>query len=214
MTMKTSKAEILNEFGPFPENERVNGVTFDGRSVWWASDRRLNASDPSTGEIRRFLEVPCKAGTAFDGRNLYQISEGFIRKINPETGEVLTIIPAPTADDSSGLAYAEGFLWVGQADGRKILKVDPSTGEILRSIQSERVVTGVTWVNGELWHGTWEENDESDVRRINPETGEVLESLEMPSGCGVSGLESDGADRFFCGGGGSGKLRVIRRPRE
>jgi hypothetical protein len=30
---------------------------------------------------------------------------------------------------------------------------------------------------------------------------------------GVSGLESDGADRFFCGGGNSGKVRVVRRPR-
>jgi len=29
----------------------------------------------------------------------------------------------------------------------------------------------------------------------------------------VSGLESDGADRFFCGGGSSGKVRVVRRPR-
>ena len=35
----------------------------------------------------------------------------------------------------------------------------------------------------------------------------------MPSGVSVSGLESDGGDRFFCGGGSSGKVRTIRRPR-
>jgi hypothetical protein len=29
----------------------------------------------------------------------------------------------------------------------------------------------------------------------------------------VSGLESDGADRFYCGGGPSGKVRAVRRPR-
>jgi hypothetical protein len=35
----------------------------------------------------------------------------------------------------------------------------------------------------------------------------------MPPGAGVSGLESDGGDRFFCGGGNSGTVRAVRRPR-
>jgi hypothetical protein len=34
----------------------------------------------------------------------------------------------------------------------------------------------------------------------------------MPPGAGISGLESDGGDRFFCGGGASGKVRAVRRP--
>jgi glutamine cyclotransferase len=101
---------------------------------------------------------------------------------------------------------------VGQHRGRKIHQIDPQTGAILRTIESNRVVTGVTWIDGELWHGTWE-GDESDVRRIDPRTGEVLERLEMPPGVGVSGLESDGGDQFFCGGGRSGKVRAVRRPR-
>jgi outer membrane protein assembly factor BamB len=210
--MKTRHAEIIREFGPFPGNERVNGVTYDGRVVWWASDEKLNALDPASGEVVRFLEVPAHAGTAFDGRHLYQISKGVIRKIDPESGEVQAEIPAPSEDDSSGLAWAEGSLWVGQADGRKIVQVDPETGDVLRAIPSDRVVTGVTWVDGELWHGTWEENDESDIRRIDPQTGEVIECLAMPEGINVSGLESDGGDRFFCGGGRSGKVRAVRRP--
>ena len=41
----------------------------------------------------------------------------------------------------------------------------------------------------------------------------VLERLEMPHGIVVSGLESDGADRFYCGGGSSGKVRAVRRPK-
>ncbi|MGH7344669.1 MAG: glutamine cyclotransferase, partial [Candidatus Rokuibacteriota bacterium] len=57
------------------------------------------------------------------------------------------------------------------------------------------------------------EGDESDLRRVDPRTGEVLEVLEMPPGVAVSGLESDGGDRFFCGGGPSGKVRTVRRPR-
>jgi glutamine cyclotransferase len=210
--MKHRAAEILREYGPFPGADGVHGVSFDGRQVWFATGDRLNALDPESGEILRSLDVAAHAGTAFDGRHLFQIAEAVIRKIDPRTGEVLGTIPAPGGGGDSGLAWAEGMLWVGQHRGRKIHQVDPETGAVLRTIESDRFVTGVTWVDGELWHGTWQD-EQSDVRRIDPETGEVLECLEMPTGTGVSGLEADGGDRFFCGGGSSGKVRAIRRPR-
>jgi glutamine cyclotransferase len=159
----------------------------------------------------RSITVAAHAGTAFDGRHLFQIAEDRIQKIDPETGRVVATIPAPGGGADSGLAWAEGSLWVGQYRDRKIHQVDPETGAVLRTIRSDRLVTGVSWVDGELWHGTWE-GDQSEVRRIDPATGEVLERLEMPSGSGVSGLESDGGGRFFCGGGNSGKVRVVRRP--
>ncbi|EJT04819.1 PQQ-binding-like beta-propeller repeat protein [Rhizobium sp. CCGE 510] len=209
--MKKSAANILREYGPFPGADRVNGVTFDGEHVWFASGDRLNALDPASGEVVRSIEVASHAGTAFDGEFLYQIAEDVIHKIDPKTGRVLSTIPAPGNGGDSGLAWAEGTLWVGQHRGRKIHQIDPETGKILRTIESNRVVTGVTWVDGQLWHGTWE-GDDSDVRRIDPETGEVLERLDMPEGTGVSGLESGGGDCFFCGGGGSGKIRAVRRP--
>ena len=209
--MKKSAANILREYGPFPSAERVNGVTFDGEHVWFASGDKLNALDPASGEVVRSIEVASHAGTAFDGEFLYQIAEDVIHKIDPKTGRILSTIPAPGNGGDSGLAWAEGTLWVGQHRGRRIHQIDPETGKILRTIESNRVVTGVTWVDGQLWHGTWE-GDDSDVRRINPQTGEVLERLDMPEGTGVSGLESDGGDCFFCGGGGSGKIRAISRP--
>lgn len=209
--MKKSAANIIREYGPFPGAEKVNGVTFDGKHVWFASGDRLNALDPVSGEVVRTIEVASHAGTAFDGEFLYQIAEDVIHKIDPKTGQIVSTIPAPGNGGDSGLAWAEGTLWVGQHRGRKIHQIDPETGKILRTIESNRVVTGVSWVDGQLWHGTWE-GEESDIRRIDPETGEVLERLDMPEGIGVSGLESDGADRFFCGGGGSGKVRAIRRP--
>ena len=190
----------------------MHGVTFDGQHVWFAAGATLNALDPVTGTTVRSIDVAAHAGTAFDGQHLFQIAEDRIQKIDPISGRVLATIPAPGGGRDSGLAWAEGTLWVGQHRSRKIHQIDPETGAILRTIDSNRVVTGVTWVDGELWHGTWE-GDESDVSRIDPKTGEVLETLEMPHGAGVSGLESDGADRFFCGGGRSGKLRAIRRPR-
>jgi glutamine cyclotransferase len=209
--MKQSAAEILREYGPFPGVEKVHGVTYDGQRVWLAAGDTLNAFDPESGKMLRTIEVTADAGTAFDGQHFYQIAEDRISKIDPETGEVVNTIPAPEGGNS-GLAWAEGSLWVGQYRGRKIHQVDPETGVVLRTIESDRLVTGITWVDGELWHGTWE-GDESDVRRVNPETGEVLERLEMPDGTGVSGLESDGGDRFFCGGGNSGTVRAVRRPR-
>jgi outer membrane protein assembly factor BamB len=210
--MKKSKAKIVAEYGPYEGAARVNGVTYDGQKVWFASDDRLNAVDPESGKLLGAIDVAARAGTAFDGKHLYQIAKGRIQKINPTSGRVLSSIPAPSVDDNSGLAWAEGSLWVGQADARKILQLDPQTGKVLRSIPSERIVTGVTWVEGELWHATWEDNNESDLRRVDPKTGEVLEKIELPDGVNISGLESDGRERFFCGGGGTGKLRVIRRP--
>jgi glutamine cyclotransferase len=210
--MKSSKAEILREYGPFAGADRVNGVTYDGQSVWFAAGDKLNALDPQSGEILRSIDVAAHAGTAFDGEHLYQLAEARIQKIDPNTGRVLASIPAPGAGRDSGLTWAEGTLWVGEYRNRKIHQVDPQTGEILRTIESNRFVTGVTWVDGELWHGTWQ-GEESDLRRIDPRTGETLETLEMPPGMGVSGLESDGVDQFFCGGGESGKVRAVRRPR-
>ena len=210
--MNRSAAKIIREYGPFPGAERVNGVTYDGRQVWFASGDKLNAFDPSSGKTLRSFDVPAHAGTAFDGQHLFQIAEDRIRKIDPETGRVLATIPAPGGGRDSGLAWAEGTLWVGQYRDRKIHQIDPETGAILRTIESSRFVTGVTWVDGELWHGTWE-GEESDLRRIDPRTGEVLKQLDMPAGAGVSGLECDGHDKFFCGGGASGKVRAVRRPR-
>ncbi len=209
--MKHSPAEIIREYGPFPGVNDVAGVTFDGNHVWFASGEKLNALDPETGELARSLDVAADAGTAFDGEHLFQIADAMIHKIDPRTGEVIAAIPSPGEGADSGLAWAEGMLWVGKHRGRKIHQVDPETGDVLRTITSDRFVTGVTWVEGELWHGTWE-GSESDLRRIDPETGDVLERLDMPAGTGVSGLESDGDGRFFCGGGSSGKVRVIRRP--
>jgi len=210
--MKNTAAEIVREYGPFPGVDGVHGVSFDGRLVWFASGDRLNSLDPESGQLLGALEVAADAGTAFDGQFLYQIAEAVIRKIDPRTGKVLATIPAPGGGGDSGLAWAEGTLWVGQHRGREIHQVDPETGAVLRTIQSDRFVTGVTWVDGELWHGTWQD-ETSDVRRIDPATGEVLERIEMPAGMGVSGLESDGGDRFFSGGGNSGKVRAIRRPK-
>jgi glutamine cyclotransferase len=211
--MKRSAAEIVREYGPFPGIDHVHGVSYDGQQVWFASGDKLNALDPASGKTVRAIDVAAHAGTAFDGRHLFQIAEDRIQKIDPETGRVLATIPAPGGGGDSGLAWAEGSLWVGQYRERKIHQIDPQTGAILRTIESNRFVTGVTWVDGELWHGTWE-GDESDLRRVDPRTGEVLERLEMPPGVHVSGLESDGGDRFFCGGATSGKLRTVRRPRQ
>jgi glutamine cyclotransferase len=205
-------AEIVREYGPFPGADNIHGVTHDGRRVWAATGPRLVAFDPESGEIARTIDRAGDAGTAFDGTYLYQIAEARIDKIDPATGDVMASIPAPGHGRDSGLAWAEGSLWVGQYRDRKILQIDPDTGAVLRTIESNRFVTGVTWVDGELWHGTWE-GDESDIRRIDPRDGSVLERLEMPSGTAVSGMESDGADLFYCGGGASGKVRAVRRPR-
>src|SRR6202171_6262705 len=209
--MSRSKVEIVREYGPFSDVDHVHGVTYDGQNVWFAAGDKLTAFDPASGKTLRSIDVAAHAGTAFDGQHLFQLAEDRIQKIDPKTGRVLATIPAPGGGGDSGLTWAEGTLWVGQYRDRKIHQIDPQTGAILRTIESNRFVTGVTWVDGELWHGTWE-GDESDIRRIDPESGAVLERLELPPGMVVSGLESNGADLFFCGGASSRNVRVGRAP--
>ena len=210
--MKRAAAEIIREYGPFPGSERVHGVSYDGEHVWFADGAKLNAFDPTSGKMSHSIDVASHAGTAFDGQYLYQIAENRIQKIDPKTGRVLSSIPAPGGGGDSGLAWAEGTLWVGQYRERKIHQIDPETGKILCTIESNRFVTGVTWVEGELWHATLE-GDVSDLRHIDPKTGKVLEQLDMPAGITVSGLESNGKDTFFCGGQSTGKVRAVRRPK-
>jgi hypothetical protein len=206
-------AEIVREYGPFPRAPRINGVSFDGQLVWFAAGDRLQAFEPTNGTMVRTLDVSSDAGTAFDGKNLYQIADERILKIDPASGQILSTIPAPGGGRDSGLTWAEGTLWVGQYRDRKIHQIDPETGTILRTIESNRFVTGVTWVDGELWHGTWE-GDEADIRRVDPKSGEVLDRLIMPDGKKeVSGLESNQGDLLYTGGGGTGRIRAVRRPR-
>lgn len=208
--MRNQTAEILREYDVPAAN--VGGVTYDGAHVWYAGGDALHAFDPESGKPVRSIDVAAHAGTAYDGTHLYQIAEDRISKIDAATGRVLATIPAPGGGGDSGLAWAEGTLWVGEYRARKIHQIDPDTGAVLRTIESNRFVTGVTWVDGEMWHGT-SEGGESEIRRIDPASGEVLERIEMPNGVVVSGLESDGADRFFAGGGKTGKIRAVRRPR-
>lgn len=205
-------AEVVRDYGPFPDADQVHGVTFDGNRVWFATGTHLQAFDPITGEPGPRITAASDAGTAFDGRHFYQLTGDVIQKIDARSGELIATLPAPGQGRDSGLAWAEGKLWVGQYRDRKIHAIDPTSGAVLKTIESDRFVTGVTWVDGELWHGTWE-NDESELRRLDPETGEIQERLAMPQGAGISGLESDGRDTFFCGGGTSGKVRAVRRPR-
>src|SRR5215469_3040834 len=164
---KTEKAEIVREYGPFANVQNVGGVTCDGSRVWFAAGDRMNAFDPLTGKLERALDMPAHAGTAFDGKHLFQIAEDRIHKIDPATGRILSTIPAPGGGKDSGMAWAEGTLWVGQYRDRKIHQIDPETGEILRTIESNRFVTRVTWSDDELWHATWED-EQSELRRTDP----------------------------------------------
>lgn len=208
--MKKSAAKVVREYGPYPDASKVHGVSYDGSNVWAAVGDKLNAIDPQSGEVKRSLKVSADAGTAFDGRYLYQIAERSIQKIDPDSGKVLATIPAPGNGGDSGMAWAEGSLWVGEYRARKIHQVDPASGKVLRTLESNRFVTGVTWVGDELWHATWE-GDESELRHVDAKTGAVLETLELPAGITVSGLEADGRGTFYCGGGGTGKVRAVRR---
>ena len=169
--MKRKTAEIIARLGPSPGSTASTASPMTASACGFAAGDRLNAFDPASGKTLRSIDVAAHAGTAFDGRHLFQIAEDRIQKIDPETGRVLSdnsgawrrrrLLGSPGPKERSG----SGNIGTGRST-RSI----PRPGAILRTIESNRFVTGVTWVDGELWHGTWE-GDESDLRRIDPASG-------------------------------------------
>jgi sugar lactone lactonase YvrE len=210
-TGERNEAAIAREYGPFPGADHVRGVTCDGSTVWFAAGDSLRSFDPATGREARRLPVRADAGTAFDGRHLYQIADQRIVRVDAATGDVVASLPAPRDGAPAGLTWAEGTLWVAMHGEGKIHQLDPETGRVLRTIESTRFVTGVTFADGDLWYGTWD-GSESALTRADPRDGTVLDALALPDGTYVTGLEYDGRDTFYCGGGRSGKIRAVQRP--
>jgi outer membrane protein assembly factor BamB len=202
----TQEAAILGEYGPFGPGG-IHGVTFDGTLVWFARDNELVAFDPESEEVVRRLAVPAEAGTAFDGEHLYQLAQGDILVIRPSDGRVLRKIPTPGKGAHSGMAWADGYLWVGEYRASKIHQMDAKTGEVVKTLSSDRFVTGVSWADGALWHGASDGAQPPELRRLAAD-GAVEETLVLSGASHIAGVESNGQGAFWCGGEG-GKLRLV-----
>lgn len=213
----------LSELGP------VHGVTCDpAGNVWFAHGAgELVQLDPRTGRVLRRLDgLRATSGTAHDGTHLWQIvardgcgSADEVVRVEPESAEVVHRIPAPAYAHCSGMAWVAeagrplGVLWIGGFHGRRLVKVDAATGEVLKELASDRLVTGVEWLDGELVHGAWEREEEPHgptLRRVDPESGRVLAEQRLPDGWAVSGVGLDRDGRLWCGGSASGGLRAVR----
>ncbi|WAS91125.1 glutamine cyclotransferase [Nannocystis punicea] len=207
-TPTPAPAEVLHEYVPLDERQ-IHGVTFDGKSVWFARDDEVVAFDPNSGQVARRLPIPgADAGTAFDGQHLYQLAKGEILVIRPDDGQIVRRLPAPGKGEDSGMAWADGYLWIGQCYGARIHKVDAATGEVVKTLTSDRFVTGVTVVDGQLWHGAAGDDKPSELRRLAAD-GTPEEVLAVPAAM-IAGVEADGHGRFWCAGE-QGKLRLVRR---
>jgi outer membrane protein assembly factor BamB len=184
-------------------------VTFDGKLVWFARDGELVAFDPAAEKVVRRYEVPLAgAGTAFDGEHIYQLAQGEILVIKPEDGSIVRKLPSPGKGEDSGMAYGDGHLWVGQYRKAKIHKVNAVTGEVVKTLSSDRFVTGVSCIDGELWHGVMEDGKPSELRRLAAD-GTPVECLTVPVQK-LAGMERTRSGDFWCAGE-NGKLRLVRR---
>jgi hypothetical protein len=142
-------------------------VTFDGELVWFAREDELVAFDPKREAVVKRHSIPgVAAGTAFDGEHVYQLAGAEILVVEPASGRVVRRFPAPGKGTDSGMAWADGFLWVGQYRDSKINKIDPKTGEIVKTLRSDRFVTGVSCVDGVLWHGVSGDGSPPELRRL------------------------------------------------
>src|SRR5215813_10578427 len=115
-------------------------------------------------EYGPFPDVTHVHGVSYDGTNIWIATGNTLKEIDTVSGKTVRALDVPA---HAGTAFDGRHLY--QISGDRIHKVDPKTGAILRTIESNRFVTGVTWVDGELWHGTWE-SDESELRRIDPQS--------------------------------------------
>ena len=206
--MSKPSAEVARELEPMDESP-IHGVTFDGALIWFARDSELLAFDPSSERVVRRLSVPgARAGTAFDGTHFYQLAGEDILVLEPEQGRIVRKLKAPNRGENSGMAWSDGFLWVGQYRAAKIHKLDAQTGELLKTLSSDRFVTGVSCVEGVLWHATSQEG-ECELRRLAPD-GSVEEAWAVPVAA-ISGMERT-PEGFWCGGE-RGKLRLVKTGR-
>ena len=203
-------AEVVRELVPL-DSEPIQGVTYTGKLVWFARNDEIVALDPETEEVVVRHAVPrARAGTAFDGEHLYQLAQGEILVIEPADGRVVRRLPAPGKGQDSGMAWADGHLWVGQYRDAKIHKVDAKTGEVVKTLTSDRFVTGVSCIDGALWHGASGDGQPSELRRLAAD-GTVEETLTVPVET-ISGVEATESGEFWCGGE-RGTLRLVRRPK-
>jgi outer membrane protein assembly factor BamB len=203
----TTTAVVDKELTP---GGKVHGVTFDGKRIWYASDDAIVAVDPKTDTVTKRLSATAKAGTAFDGTHLYQLDGEKILVLDPSDGRTVRTLPSPRPGECSGLAYADGHLFVGEYKDARIHKIDAKTGEVTKTLSSDRWVTGVACVDGAIWHATGNNGDGPPQIRRLAEDGTVEEVLEVSGVEYISGLESDGSGGFWCGGE-NGKLRHVRR---
>jgi hypothetical protein len=207
-TTRRSDAEIVREYVPI-DDHRIHGVTFDGARVWFARDGELVSFDPATAKVVRRFPVPLAgAGTAFDGEHLYQLAKDEILVIRPADGRIVRRLPAPPRGDCSGMAWADGYLFIGQYRESKIHKVDARTGEIVKTLTSDRYVTGVSFVDGALWHGASGDGQPCELRRLASD-GTVDEALAVPV-THIAGVEGTRDGAFWCAGE-EGTLRLVRR---
>ncbi|MGD0525379.1 MAG: glutamine cyclotransferase [Polyangiaceae bacterium] len=206
--VKRSDAEIIREYVPL-DDRPIHGVTFDGRNVWFARDDELVAFDPRTERVVQRHAVPrAGAGTAFDGEHIYQLAHDEILVVRPSDGRVVRRLPAPGKGGNSGMAWADGYLFIGQFRESRIHKVDAKTGEIVKTLASDRFVTGVSCIDGALWHGASDDGKPAELRRLAPD-GTVEETLTVPVSH-IAGVEAAPEGGFWCAGE-KGKLRLVRR---
>lgn len=206
--VRRSEAKVIHEYVPLDE-QSIHGVTFDGKRVWFARDDELVAFDPATEKVVARHQVPrAGAGTAFDGKHLYQLAKEEILVVQPSDGKVVRRLPAPARGNNSGMAYADGYLFIGQFREARIHKVDAKTGEVVKTLTSDRFVTGVSCVDGALWHGASDDGKPCELRRLAAD-GTVEETLEVPV-THIAGVEANGEGAFWCAGE-KGKLRLVRK---
>jgi hypothetical protein len=171
-------AEIVREYGPFP-----------APTTWPASPTTASASGPPPAPADRLRprQRRAHAHAGLRRRRRHRLRRQAPlpdrrvahRQDRPRHRQGAGVDPGARQRQRLGPDLGRGQPVGGPVPRPQDPPDRPEDRRHQRTIESNRFVTGVTWVDGELWHGTWE-GDESEMRRIDPQSGAVLERLEMP----------------------------------
>lgn len=178
-------------------DDTPEGLTFVDGDLWiWGVGRpsMFSIVDPENGDLRNQYMGPYTGGPNgldYDGQYVYGVSGlgseiPFFARFDPKDGSVLEYFDLPVASPT-GITFGGGYLWISETDGHQLVKMNPSTMEVVQTFVKEPYTSLDMAYDGQyLWLMHYVFDVGNYISRIDPATGITLNTYD------ASGPESGG----------------------
>ena len=176
-----------------PVGTQPASMTVGAGSVWTANyDGTISRIDPTTNRATSVGNFPYLCGwpTVAGGAiwvYVCDIGQDYVARVDIATGKTTARIPA--GPNQSSLLEADGALWMTTFPSGKMLRLNPATGAVLRTlaIPDCPIVGRQSAGFGGLWVSQFGGcSDSTQVLRLNPRTGAVEARFDGVQGTAVS----------------------------